>query len=70
MVLDAVKCHFLSVDFNEAFPDFSFKDTAIESFTEEKIFEVVNNHKLFFKFHLKNISKRKEKRLTKNLAYS
>ena len=37
MVVNAGKCHFLTVCFNEPFPDFSFNNTTIENVTEEKI---------------------------------
>ena len=43
MVLNADKCHFLTVSFNEPFPDFSFNDTTIENATEEKILALVIN---------------------------
>ena len=33
MVLNADKCHFLTVGFNEPFPDFPFNDTTIENVT-------------------------------------
>ena len=36
MVLNADKCHSLTIGFNEPFPDFSFNDTTIENVTEEK----------------------------------
>ena len=37
MVLKASKSYFLTVGFNEQFPDFFFNDTTIENATEEKI---------------------------------
>ena len=34
MVLNANKCHFLTVGFNESFPDLSLNDTTIENAIE------------------------------------
>ena len=49
MVLNADKCHFLTVGFNEPFPDFFFNDTSyIENVTEEKSFGIVIDNKLNF----------------------
>ena len=58
MVLNIDKSHFLTVSFNEPFPDFSVNDTAIENVTEEKILGIVADNKLSFKSHLKNICKK------------
>ena len=33
MAFNADKCHFLTVGFNEPFPDFPFNDTTIENVT-------------------------------------
>ena len=41
MVLNADKCHYLTIGFNEPFPDFSFNDTIIENINEEKILGIV-----------------------------
>ena len=43
MVLNTDKCHFLTVSFNEPFPDFSFNDTTTIDVTEEKILALVIN---------------------------
>ena len=45
MVLNACKCHFLTVGFNELIPDFSFNDTINENITEEKIPGIVIDNK-------------------------
>ena len=46
MVLNANKCHFLTLGFNEAFPNFSFNDTMIKNVTEENILRIVIDKKL------------------------
>ena len=33
MVLNADKCNFLTIGFNEPFPDFSFNETTIDNVT-------------------------------------
>ena len=38
MVLNADKCHFITVGFNDPFPDLSLKDTTVGNVTEENIF--------------------------------
>ena len=53
MVLNTDKCHFLTVGFNDPFPDFSFDNTTIENVTAEKILGIVIDNKLSFKSHLK-----------------
>ena len=53
MVLNTDKCHFLTVGFNEPFPDDSFDNTTIENVTAEKILGIVIDNKLSFKSHLK-----------------
>ena len=52
MVLNADKCHFLTVGFNEPFPDFSFNDTTIENITNEKTLGRLIYNKLNFNSHL------------------
>ena len=54
-IVDADKCYFLTVGFNDSFLDFSFDDTTIENFTEKKITGIVIDNKLNFKSHLKNV---------------
>ena len=54
MVLNADKCHFITVGFNDPFPDFSLKDTTVGNVTEENIFWRVIDNKLNFKSYLKN----------------
>ena len=46
-VLNADTCHFLTLDFNEPFPDFNgtFDDTKIENVTEEKMLGIVFDNK-------------------------
>ena len=41
IVINADKCHFLTVGFNKPFPDFSFNDTKIENVTGKKILRAV-----------------------------
>ena len=55
LVLNANKCHFLTVGLNELIPDFPFNNTTIENVIEEKILGVVIDNRLNFKFHLKAI---------------
>ena len=55
MVFNADKCYFLTVGFNEPYPDFSFNDTTVKNFTEEKIIRKVIDNQLNFKSHLKDI---------------
>ena len=43
IVLNVDKCHFVTVGFNESFPDFSFNDTTILG--------IVLDNKLSFKSH-------------------
>ena len=57
MILSPDKCYYLTLGFNELFPDFSFNDTTIENVTEEKILGIVINNKLNFKSRLNNIRK-------------
>ena len=59
IVLNADKCRFVNVGFNEPFPDFSFNDNYTEeNVTEEKIILIVIDNKLDFKSHLKNVCKK------------
>ena len=64
MVLNADKCHFLTVSFNEPFSDFSVKDTTIENVTEEEILTIVMDSELNFKFPLKSICKNGHQKLS------
>ena len=64
IVPNADKYHFLTVGFNEPFPDFSFNDTTNENVNEEKILGIVIDKKLNFKSHLKNISKKPNQKLS------
>ena len=52
MVLNADKCLFLTVGFNEPFPDFSFNNTRIKNVAEEKTLGIAIANKLN-KSHLK-----------------
>ena len=64
MVLNADKCHFLTVGFNESFPDFSFNDTTIKNVTKEKILGIKISNKLKFRSHFKNICKKANQKLS------
>ena len=66
ILLNADKCHSITVSFNEPFPDFSVSYTAIGNITDEKVFGTVIDNKLNFKSHLKTYAKR----LTKNSVHS
>ena len=50
VVLNADKCHLLTLGFNEPFPDFSFDNTTTENVTEQKVLAIVNDNELNFKF--------------------
>ena len=50
MVLNADKCHLLTLGFNEPFPDFSFDNTITENVTEEKVLAIEHDNELNFKF--------------------
>ena len=63
MVLNADKCHFLTVSFNEPFPDFSFSDTTIENVTTKNLLGIVIDNKLNFKSHLKIYAKKANQKL-------
>ena len=63
MVFNADKCYFLTVGFNEPYPDFSFNDTTVKNFTEEKIIRKVIDNQLNFKSHLKDIFKKSNQKL-------
>ena len=52
MVFNPDKCHFLTLGFYKAFPDFSFKNTIIKNITEEKILETAIENNLNFKSHI------------------
>ena len=58
------KCHFLTLGFNEPFPDFSFKNTIIKNATEEKILEIVIDNNLNFKSHMKKICVKANQKLS------
>ena len=58
------KCHFLTLGFNEPFPDFSFKNTIIKNATEEKILEIVIDNNLNFKSHMKKICEKANQKLS------
>ena len=64
IVLNADKSYFLTLGLSEHFPDFSFNVTTIENATEEKILGIIIDNKLNFKFHLKNICKKADKKLS------
>ena len=64
MVLNADKCHFLTIGSNEPFPDFSFNDPAIENVTEQKIHGIEIDNKLNFKSHFKSICKKAYRKLS------
>ena len=51
MVLNANRCHFPTLGFNEPFQNFSFGDTTFENVNEEKILRIGNNKKLNVKSH-------------------
>ena len=68
VILNAGRCHFLNVGFNEPFPDFLFKDTTNENVTEEKILAIVIDNKLSFKSHLKNVYKKASKKLGQKMV--
>lgn len=55
MVLNANKSDFLTVGFNELFPDFPFNDITNANVTERKILGIVIDDKLNFKSHLRNL---------------
>ena len=65
MLLNPDKCHFLTLSFNKPFPDFSFENTIIKNFTEEKILGIVIDNNLNFKSHMKIYVKK----LTKNSVH-
>ena len=54
-VLNPDKCHFLNLDFNKPFPDFSFENTIIKNVTEEKILWIVTDNNITFESHEKKI---------------
>lgn len=58
MVLNANKSDFLTVGFNELFPDFPFNDITNANVTERKILGIVIDDKLNFKSHLRNLWKK------------
>ena len=57
MVINPDKCYFLTVVFNEPFPEFSFNCTKIENVTEKKILGALI-YNLIFESHLKNLYKK------------
>ena len=64
MVFSPDKCHFLTLDFNKPFPDFSFKNTIIKNVTEEKILGIVIDNNLNFKSHMKKIREKANQKLS------
>ena len=64
MSLNADKRHFLTQDFNEPFPDFSFDDTTIVNVTEGKILRILFDKKLYFKCPLKSACKKGNQKLS------
>ena len=64
MIPNPSKCHFLTLDNNELFPDFSHINTLIEDVTAEKILRIVVDSKLRFKSHLKDIRKKAKQKLS------
>ena len=62
--LNADKRHFLTQDFNEPFPDFSFDDTTIVNVTEGKILRILFDKKLYFKSPLKSACKKGNQKLS------
>ena len=63
MVFNPDKCHFLTLGFYKAFPDFSFKNTIIKNITEEKILETAIKNNLNFKSHITKICTKANQRL-------
>ena len=64
MVLNPNKCHFLTLDFNKPFPDFSFENTITKNVTEENILGIVIDYKLNFKSHIKKICEKVNQKLS------
>ena len=58
MVPNANKSVFLTLGFNDPFPNFSFNGTTIKNVTAEKIIRAVIDNKLIITSHLKNTSKK------------
>ena len=64
MLLNPDKCHFLTLGFNNPFPDFSFENTIIKNVTEEKILGIVIDNNLNFKSHMKKICEKANQKLS------
>ena len=64
VVLNPNKCHFLTLDFNKPFPDFSFENTITKNVTEEKILGIVIDYKLNFKSHIKKVCEKVNQKLS------
>ena len=58
IVLNPDKFRFLTLGFNQPFPDFCFENTIIKNITEEKILGIVMNNNLSFKCHMKKYAKK------------
>ena len=55
IVLNPYRRHFVTLVFNENFPDFSFKNTIIKNDTEEKILGIVIDNNFNFKSNMRKI---------------
>ena len=55
---------FLTLGFNEPFPDFFFKNTIIKNATEEKILEIVIDNNFNFKSHMRKICEKANQKLS------
>ena len=64
MVLNPGKCHFLTLGFNEPFPDFSFKNTIIKNVTGIKILGILIDNNLNFKSHMKKVCEKTNQKIS------
>ena len=64
IVVNLDKRHFLTLDFNKAFPDFSIKNAIITNVTEEKILGIVIDNHLSFKSHMKKTCEKTNQKLS------
>ena len=64
MVLNPRKCHFLTLGFNEPFPDFSFKNTIIKNVTGGQILKILIDNNLNFKSHMKKVCEKTNQKLS------
>ena len=64
MLLNPDKCHFLTLCFNNPFPDFSFENTIIKNVAEEKILRIVIENNLNFISHMKKICEKANQNLS------